>query len=343
MNRPYVFSDMHHMGLYNSLHLLFEKRLGGTLFRPIGEEWLTQGYWRMAEIYNNHPATVAQYLGIPLNDVIFDEVHRIFEPQHEFWQNAITLNKFLELKPDIVIASIPEHIKTFKELADRVGAKMIYQIGNAWPVEAGLASNIMASAKIDNVPSDINFIEYHQEFPLGIFYPDLDSFPGKNIYSFVNCFNTASIYKGDWELFLDIESMLQNWSFKSLGGSCRDGVANGEKGVADKMREARFIWHTKWAGDGYGHIIYNSAAVGRPLIVKKQYYEEKMGSELMIDRETCLCIDGLNYNEICNKIEYFSEPGRYKTLCENAYNNFINKVSFDEEETKLKQFLEKLI
>lgn len=337
-----VFADFHHAGLFNSFKLLFEDRLRGVLYRPIGIEWLEKGYWKMAEIYNNHPATVAQYLGIPLNDVLVEGVHRIWEPAHDYFQNAITYEQFLKIKPDIVVATIPEHIESFKRLAQEVGAKMIYQIGNAWPVEAGLAPNIMASAKIANVPNNIHFIEYHQEFPTSIFQPTSD-LPTKSIYSFVNCFPTASIYREDWHLFLDIEKMMTDWKFRSLGGSCRDGAADGQIEVARMMREAKFIWHTKWGGDGYGHIVYNSAAVGRPLIVKKQYYTGKMGEELMIDRETCICIDGLNYQEIINKIEYYSEESRYLSLCQNAYNNFKQKVNFDDEEIEIRQFLENLV
>lgn len=344
MKRPFVFADQHHMGLYNSLKLFFEDRLGGTLFRPIGNEWLDSGYWKIAEIYNNHPATVAQYLGIPLNDVTDEDmIHKIWEPQHEFWQNGLTLQKFYEIKPEIVVASVPEHIESFKRLASEVGAKMIYQIGNAWPIEAGLAPNIMASAKIANVPNNINYVEYHQEFSTDIFIPDVSVKPKKNIYSFVNCFNTADIYKNDWKLFEEIELEMPDWSFKAFGGSCRDGVANGQLGVASKMREAKFIWQTKWGGDGFGHIIYNSASVGRPLIVKKQYYIGKMGEELMIDGETCITIDGLTNQEIINKIRYFSEPDRYVDLCNRAYINFLDKVDFDKEEIKLREFIKNLL
>lgn len=337
-----VFADMHHLGLFNSLKMLFEDRLGGTLFRPIGHEWLDDGYWKMAEIYNNHPATVAQYLGYPLNDTEKEYGwHRIWEPQHGFWENAITLEKFREIKPDFVIATIPEHIKTFKLLADEVGAKLIYQIGNAWPVEAGLAPNIMASAKISNVPSDINFAEYHQEFPLSIFKPDWKIKPDKKIRSFVNCFNTASIYQNDWSLFERMEKLMGDWKFESLGGSCRDGCASGQKEVADKMLDSKFIWQTKWAGDGYGHVIYNASAVGRPLIVKKQYYTGKMGEELMVDGETCITIDGLSENEILNKINYYSEEEKYKDMCKKTYKNFVKKVNFDDEEVSLVSFLSK--
>src|SRR3990167_1968898 len=55
-----VFTDFHHAGLLNSLIMLFEGRLGGAVYRPIGTEWHEKGYWK---IYD-HPATVQQYLGI---------------------------------------------------------------------------------------------------------------------------------------------------------------------------------------------------------------------------------------------------------------------------------------
>ena len=45
VNHPIVFADYHHSGLYRSFELLFEKRLGGTLFKPIGWDWWNQGYW----------------------------------------------------------------------------------------------------------------------------------------------------------------------------------------------------------------------------------------------------------------------------------------------------------
>jgi hypothetical protein len=55
-----VFTDFHHASLLQSFILLFEKRLGGNVFRPIGMEWAEKGFWK---IYD-HPATREQYLGL---------------------------------------------------------------------------------------------------------------------------------------------------------------------------------------------------------------------------------------------------------------------------------------
>lgn len=340
-----VFADQHHFGLYNSLKMLFEDRLHGILYRPIGREWLDQGWWRIAEIYNNHPFTVAQYLGIHDDYVSKDGVYDVWENGHKFYQHAITLERFMREPIDIVIASVPEHIASFKKLCEvhPNHPKFIYQIGNAWPVEAGLAPNVMASAKIANVPGNVNFIEYHQEFDTKIFAPDFSFTPANNIYSFINCLNTASIYAHDWPLFTGLEQAMPEWTWRTFGGSCRDGECNGQQAVADKMREARFIWQVKAGGDGYGHVLHNALAVGRPLIVKKQYYAGKMAEPLLVDGITCIDIDGLSYSQIVNKIMHNSQPDIYQQMCHNAYELFKQYVDFDQEQKGIEVFLSKLV
>lgn len=354
-----VFADQHHFGLYNSLKLLFEDRLGGELYRPIGEDWLHKGYWRMAEIYNNHPTTIAQYLGIRPDYKVEDDVYRVYDPEHECYQRAITYDKFMSLPIDIVIASIPEHIESFKRLAAEHPnkPKFIYQIGNAWPIEAGTAPNIMASAKISGVPSNIHFIEYHQEFSTKIFKPFNPNKPEKTewdgytllendqklIYSFINCLNTASIYAADWPLFLRLEQMTPDWKWRTFGGSCRDGDVKGEKGVAEAMRQARFVWHVKAGGDGFGHVLHNAFAMGRPVIVKKSYYFGKLGEQLLIDGVTCIDIDNLSPQEIVDKINYYDELSRYREMCLATYEQFKKVCDFDKEFGDLQNFLENLI
>lgn len=368
-----VFTDFHHSGLLNSLILLFEKRLGGQVYRPIGREWWEKGFWK---IYD-HPATVEQYLGIggntpdgtpKLNEVIpqnpgdkieqfgtmWTGTYKCQDIDSGYYNKAITFDAFMRGKFDIVIASIPDHIEPFKRLCELHPnhPKLIFQIGNAWTTEAGLAPNVMASANITGVPSNINFITYHQEFDLDIFKPgnvrvasnlDKMTFPKKNIYSFVNCFDTAGHFAQDWELFRMVEKNMPDWSFKAYGGQCRDGAAHGSAQVAEKMLESRFVWHTKAGGDGYGHVIHNAPAVAKPLIVKKQYYAGKLAEPLLIDGETCICIDGLDYQQVIHKIEYYSDHARYSDLCEKAYNNFKKVVDFDQEEKEIRAFLSRLL
>ena len=353
---PKVFTDFHHASLLYSLILLFENRLGGSVYRPIGMEWADEGFWKVF----NHPATQQQYLTLaqgyrpvdgtpPLNiiDKYEDDVYYCQDVDSGYYNKAITLPTFYRLPIDIVIASLPQHIEPFKRLCATHPnkPKLIYQIGNSWTIEAGLAPNIMASARIDSVPADINFVSYHQEFDLGLFRPVevLDKLSKRKIVtSFVNCFNVAGHFSEDWELFLKVEGMMPEWGFLSLGGQCRDGAAHGSKELASAINSSRFVWHTKNGGDGYGHIIFNTAAMGKPMIVKKQYYLGKLGEALFRDGETCICIDGLTPDEIVNKIEYYNDQDRYETMFHNVCDNFKLQVNFDVEEMHIRKFLEVL-
>ena len=355
-----VFTDFHHASLLNSLIMLFEGRLGGQVYRPIGTEWYEKGFWH---IYD-HPATVNQYLGIggatpdgspKLNEVVGD----IPQDGHFLWYNcrdiegdktnkAITFDKFMAMNIDIVIASIPQHLEPFKKLCELHPnkPKLIYQIGNAWNIPPDSVKNVMASALIHNIPPGINFVSYHQEFDLSTFYPqpvEKFGYPLQNIYSFVNCFDTQDHFKQDLYLFQELERLMPDWRFRSYGGQNRDGNMNGSKQLADKMREAKFIWHTKSGGDGFGHVIHNAAAVGKPLIVKKEYYRGKMAEALLIDGGTCIAIDGLSPADMMEKIEYYCESKRYATLSKMTYENFKRVVDFDKEEQNLRNFLSKLI
>lgn len=365
-----VFVDFHHAGLLHSLIMLFEDRLGGKVYRPIGREWFDKGFWKVYD----HPATVEQFLGIggntpdgtpPLNEVVGvklrGETTSDFGPQHEqlpsvylcrdidsgFINKAITFDGFMSIDIDIVIASIPDHVEPFKKLCAMHPnkPKLIFQIGNAWTSEAASAPNIMASALIDGIPEGINFISYHQEFDTKLFCPTTihDENPPKNIYSFVNCFSASDYFKMDWDVFTAIESRMPDWNFKSHGGQCRDGAVGPAPVLAQTMQDARFIWHVKQGGDGYGHVIHNAFAVGKPPIVKKQYYQGKMAEKLMIDGVTCITIDGLDNDQIIDKILYYNDPVRYAQMAVSAFTTFTRLVDFDEEQKKIELFLEKLL
>lgn len=337
------------MSLYNSLRMLFEDRLGGQLYRPIGEDWLHRGYWKMAEIYRNHPATIAQYLGTPLMHAQDSNgMMKIFDPQHQVYTRAITVEQFFNTKIDIVIATLPMHIDSFARLCREHPnhPKFIYQIGNAWNVPAGSqVKNVMASAIIhDPIPEGVQVITYHQEFDTKVFSPaDYYFRMEPTIASFVNCFSTDGNYTADWQLFEEVERLMPSWKFKAYGGSCRDGSMGTNVEMANGLRDSMFVWHTKYGGDGYGHVIYNSAAVGRPMITKVGYYMGKMGMELMQDGVTCVGIDGLSPQEIVNKVLYYCDRDRYIAMCKAVQDNFAQKVNFDREFEDLQHFLKNLL
>ena len=73
------------------------------------------------------------------------------------------------------------------------------------------------------------------------------------------------------------------------------------------------------------------------------YYVDKLAAPLLIDGETCVAIDGLDYQQIVNKIEYYSDPHRYRDLCDGAYEQFCKVVDFKKEQTDIELFLTKLV
>jgi len=342
-----VFADFHHSALFYSLHKLFVQRLGGTLYRPIGENWHKEGYWK---IYD-HPATVAQYLSInstytpidgtlPLNTIkeVRTTHYEVAELAHNYTQKAITYEQFTKLPIDIVIASIPEHIEPFKQLCKYHPnqPKLIFQVGNSWSYVEGV-DNVMASALIE-VPSGVNSIIYHQEFDDPI--TQVPAQRGQDIISLVNCFDTQSHYSKDWQLFQEVEAIMGEYTFKCLGAQCRDGSVDGYNNVIDSIYKARYVWHTKAGGDGYGHIIHNIFACGAVPIIKRDYYTGKLAQRLIND-SCCIIIDGLTPQEIASKIRSIDYTTWLK-MTASARAWFDAVVDFDLDELRLRKFLQNL-
>lgn len=344
-----VFTDMHHAGLYQSLQILFEKRLGWELFRPIGTEWATEGYWMNAKIYGNHPDTIKQYLEIkhsiptklgPRNEVI-DENENYYTIQNPFLnEKAITVAQFRKMKPNVVIASYYDNIEPFKRLAKEVGAKFIVQMGNEWPVSWDSVDNVLASTGKFSVPPNKNVVFYHQEFDLSVFYKGVPDFNSNKIASFVHCLAEHDIFEKDWQDFQELEKLLPEYEFKSYGISNRDGIIG--DGVADKMRECKFGIHLKNKGDGFGHGIHSWFAIGRPIIFRGSQYKGKLAASLLIHEITGFDLDKVSLQEVAERIRKLTKD-EYIAMCDNAFKTFKQVVNFDKEFINIKKFFENLL
>lgn len=333
-----VLADMHHEALWHSFELLFEKRLGWQLFRPIGIEWFNQGFWKGASDYNNNLGTIGQYLGLRGKEPDKNGVAEVDGT------NGLTLEGFKTMDIDILVASIPTHVKTFSDLIKKYkpNAKLIYQVGNHFgAVDFSLVKNLMSSTMPENVPSGVNKVFYHQEFDLNIFKyePPKES---KTIRSFVHTLSTAPHFQNDWRDFLELEKRLPEFKFEAYGAGCRDGCIGGEQEIARLMADSLFGFHLKAGGDGYGHTVHNWFACGRPVIVRRSQYRDKLAGQLMIDGLTCIDLDNDGIEENVKRIKLFSEPEKYNKLCQNAYDQFKKVVDFDNEFIKIKKFLENL-
>ena len=184
-----VLADMHHGGLYYSLKLLFEDRLGWDLYRPIGMEWYKLGFWN----YSTDLDVVRQYLE-PKNDDDDLGDHWLCSDRDFNWtQMALTFDQFKKKKIDYVVASVFPHGSAYKRLIELFmpEAKLIRQIGN-WDEEADFrdCQNYMISTGQFQLPSGINTVCYHQEFSLKEWQYQGPGDPRK-IRTFINCFPTT--------------------------------------------------------------------------------------------------------------------------------------------------------
>lgn len=332
-----VFADKHHGALSYSLHLLFEKRLGWELYSPIGMEWRTEGYWQYSQLED----TIHSYLDITkdYDDIGHCVVH--WDPDFEWYQNHLTFKQFLKTDIDIIIASVGDHEDTFFDLIQRhkPDAKLIRQIGN-WDEEVDFnkSKNVMISVGPFVCPDFVNYICYHQEFDIKKWkYTKPTNF--KTIKTFVNCHHDTVDYK----LWPKYKKLLPEFRFFEHGIGGDDGCISPQKGVRSCMAASGFIWHVKLGGEGFGHVIHNAYALGRPCIVRGSYYSGKMAEPLLIDGVTCIDLEKGSLEENIKKIRYFSVPKRFNKMSENAYKRFKEVCNFDKEEKALRKFLEQLI
>jgi len=342
-----VFADYHHGGLYKSLKLLFEDTLGWNLYRPIGMEWFYNGFWNIADPYPNPVDTASQYLDINnrgytpyvnLNgsNYIKDGVYYIWDGAEDIHHKGITFDQFNEMQIDIVISSIPAHDVSYKRLIRefKPKAKHIAQMGNIYQTTD--ASNVMCSTAPYPVSADKNVVFYHQKFDTNIFKYKEPTNQLKEINSFVNLFPMP-------ELFNQYRSSLPEFKMKAFGASSPDGTITGNQNIADIMSQSSFGWHVKPGGDGFGHVIHNWFACGRPVITNGSDYYDKLASLLLEDEVTCIDLEQANYQQNVERIKKWSEPENHIKMCQNASNRFKEIVNYDEEEKEIRDFLDNLI
>ena len=344
-----VVADFHHQGLYNSLHMLFEQRLGWELYRPIGKEWWAEGYWK---VYN-HPHTVEQFLGLHqgsytpqdvhgaslpeierknLHYVIEDGIYYIQDLTYNTTHRAVRLDKFKNMEFDILLSSIPQHVAPYNQLLAtfQPKAKHIFQIGNRWNSPGGV-NNVMASCA--PFRNGKNTIFYHQEFDLNIFKYEPPKFHNI-VHSYIH-------YMKHPHLMTNIVGSIPGW-VSAMHGAGMQYQLNGADAVADGMKRSAFTWHYKPGGDGFGHVIFSSYACGRPALIWRKHYQCCKADALFQDGITCIDTSIRNPQDVIKQLKRHSEPEEHAKMCEATYNRFKQVVDFDAEFEEIKKFLERL-
>lgn len=346
-----ILVDFHHSSLLRSHVLMFEKRLGIEVFRPIGMEWYEQGYW---SVYDS-PDTARQFLDYgsqpldetpPLNEAARDirrdaGAFTVYDPGMKTLHKACTLDYFINHEFDYVLASIPQHVPLFAELIRKYkpNAKLIVQIGNNWNLEQYAGMNVLAS--ITPQLNGANSFFYHQEFDLTVFY-DTPVPPTRTIYSFVNLIENTGI---GWNDYTDLKRQLERrgWKMQAYGGQCPDGNMTGAHELARKMREAALIFHVKPGGDGYGHILHNAYAVGRPIITRPSHYRGQLGEQLLTP-DTFIDLDRYGRPEVRNILtRLIHSPDELADMGRRAAAQFDRVVNFEQQAEGVREWLKTLV
>ena len=289
-----VLVDRHHAGLFHSLQLLFEDRLGMTVYTPIGHEWWDENYWAFGQGYGDDrlaqqflmvtPETnFRQYEGEMFTSNVLEQFGVIHDGHYpDRLIRGITLAEFRTMDWGYIVCSVQDNQHGFSRLAQEVGAKYVYQIGNVnaqvdWRLEP------IALISAEHAPQGTSIV-MHQEFDT-----DLFAFtpPGTDIVSMVNCF--GSTYCATW--WNEAKALLPEFTFREHGIDGADGNIGPIAEQADAMRAAGWGWHDKVQGDGFGHVIHQWAALGRPLIGHGSHYHGLMAAPFWEDGVTCLDLD----------------------------------------------------
>ena len=347
-----VLLDYHHHDLWESMELLCA-RLGWNLYRPIGMEWFDQGYWNHERKWHGD-AVARQYLEYWGSDGRGQITTRL-DKSHGRTQLLIGLEEARDHKFDIVISSLAHNHEGFARFASEVGATFGLQVGNVrfgeqdmaedrWDLAAfGLVSGFMPG------PIPKPHVIYHQEFSLKDFrYEPPEPGDRFTVASFVQCYPQDLPAYGYW---LDTAPKVPeaNWRvYGAYGEAAHDGYEAGNldrcADVGAAMRAADVGWHAKRWSDGYGHVIHNWFAVGRPVFGFEDYYRTQMAGPLWQDGITSFDIGSRSPDGVAELLRMLRDnPDKHLEMCEAAAARFREIVNFDEEEQAIRRMFESVL
>lgn len=322
-----IFCDSHHQDLFHSLQILFEKRLGHEVYKPIGIEWYTEGYWKVYPQIETAKQFLCNFCNIPAEGGVVED---IAWPYHvdQINHRGITFNAFKDMKFDIIVSSMPAHHRLYGYLRDiyQPQAKHILQAGNNWGDVK--AKNLLTSAKkCHSSRPGANVVFYHQEFSLDHFRP----IPCENIKSIMNLEHYSSSL-GDLE---QVERFLSNdWNVYYYGAGNRDGPCTPHETIP----KIGFVWHVKRGGDGYGYNIHQAFACGKPMVVGYRYHQGSTPEDLFESDKTIIDFHSLGAADIAATLERAADD--YQVWSDAVYKRFKEVVDFDEEEVRIRSFLD---
>ena len=352
-----VLTDAIHADLLESLHILVEDRLGWELYVPHGLEWYDEGIWRF-EAARLGDAVARQFLQewdtdrwhteLDLSEdesTVIDRRDWFVRDDHTHPGRTIkrlTLGQARDMRPDLVISTLAENDAGLAQLARDVGGHFGVQVGNQGQQSNWMAAEFaLLSATTPGFTPWMPHAYYHQEFDLGLFDAEVGRAIPDRVGTWVQCITTSEGYPRfrslaartglDWRWYGHCGEADEHW-----GGNMPSTPE-----VAARMHEARIAWHWKEWSDGYGHVIHNLAAIGRPLLVTSRYYADKLAGPLLVEGVTSWDVRSHTDDELVRIVSRLvSDDDHWRRVCEDVAARFREVVSFDAEAEAIRAMLE---
>ena len=315
--------DFHHSDLLESLHLLLEDRLGIDVYIPVGQEWWDQEYWSFGRWTWGDDRLARQFLN--RNNVEIESGH---PDRHH---RCVTLGQAQRMRWDYALASVPDNYNGYADFAAQHGARFIIQVGNTnQPIDWSLNPLVLNSSE---APITERGVTIHQEFSLRDFRYEPPS--SQTIASFVNCMDRIEC----WWALEEARDRLPSHEFRIHGIDGEHGNLKPTSAVANAMRAAGWGWHDKITGDGFGHVIHNWAAVGRPIIGHASHYRGKLAEPFWQDGVTVIDLDRHSVAEAADIIRNISLL-EHRRMAEAMHETFTATVDFAADAEKVRALLQ---
>ena len=323
-----VLADYHHAELYESLLLLFEDRFGWEVSRPVGHRWYEVGLWR----HSNNLAVVAQFTDMPPHAQLAGDHYEMSSATvHGRRHRLVTYEQFHSTPWDFVLTTLDGHEQAWQRLADEIGARAIYQVGNAnQPIDWTLRHLVLAAARIEvRGPA----LTYHPEFCC-IDYRYASPPTPYRITNFMNCLSASTPAYEDW---LSLQAALPEFEFREHGIDGCDGMLHACAPIGAAMRESGWAFHDKPMSDGYGFVIHQWAATGRPLLGRARYYAGRLAEPLWGEGITSLDLGRPGAVDRIRAVA--ADRARHDLMCRDMAARFGQLVDFDAEAEAIARFV----
>ncbi len=342
-----ILADHHHSSLWESLAMLFEDRFGWELYRPYGMGWWDNGTWQYERHMPHGEAVARQYLqawGDDADKGDHYERRDLMYPGRV--HKMVTPEQSRDMKPDIVLATLTENEAGWAGFAREIGAKFGIQVGNQGTANRyDLIDFAMFSTSREHYPW-VPYVTYRQEFSLTDYrfeYPPSDP---TYVGTWVQALPDDHL---EYTRFLQLAQALPDLKLRYHGhvGPVDDfwgGNVVTSQELAAQMRSARVGLHLKTWSDGYGHVLHNLAAVGKPIVGTASYYAEKLGGPLFVEGVTSFDVQQHSHAETVDFIRRLvNDDELHERMSRAMAARFREIVDFDAEADEIKAMLESVL